>query len=342
MTALSNWRLRVAAAAWAFAAGAIPAGAQTPESFYKGRTVSVVVGSSTGGGYDLNARLLAEHMGKYIPGKPTLIVQNMPGAGGLKMAGYMFSVAPKDGSAFAIMQRNLAVEPLLSKQPYDATKFTWLGSISSDVSLCISSKHSPVKKFADFKSQPFIAAGQAAGSDSYVFAAVLKNLLGAKIKIISGYPGTSDMALAMERGEVDGMCGISYSTLKSRFAGLLQERSINLLVQATAERDPVLAEVPSMAELAASEEDRAIIKLLVGTQRMARPFLAPPDLPRDRKQALREAFNQTTSDLDFVADAKKQEIDVAPMTGAEIDSLLRDLYSFPKEVAARAAVAMAH
>jgi tripartite-type tricarboxylate transporter receptor subunit TctC len=146
----------------------------------------------------------------------------------------------------------------------------------------------------------------------------------------------------MERGEVDGMCGISYSTLKSRFAGLLQEKSINLLVQATAERDSVLAEVPSMAELAANEEDRAIIRLLVGTQRMARPFLAPPDLPRDRKQALREAFNQTTRDPDFVADAKKQDIDVAPMTGAEIDSLLRDLYSFPKEVAARAAVAMAH
>src|SRR5262245_2009083 len=235
MTMFGSWWV---AAVMAFiAAGALPGFAQGPEAFYKGRTVSVVVGSSTGGGYDLNARVLAEHMSKYIPGHPMLIVQNMPGAGGLKMAGFMFSVAPKDGSVIAILQRNLAVEPLFSRQSYDATKFTWIGSISSDVSLCISSKSSKVKTFADLKTQPFIAAGQAAGSDSYVFAAVLKNLFGANIKIIAGYPGTSDMALAMERGEVDGMCGISHSTLKSRFARLLQDRSINLLVQATVERE---------------------------------------------------------------------------------------------------------
>jgi tripartite-type tricarboxylate transporter receptor subunit TctC len=342
MTALVGWRLAVAATGVLLVAGGSPARGQSPDAFYKGRTVSVVVGSSTGGGYDLNARLLAEHMGKHIPGKPTLIVQNMPGAGGLKMAGYMFSVAPKDGSTFAIVQRNLTVEPLFSRQPYDATRFVWLGSISNDVSLCISSKNSKVKTFADFKSQPFIAAGQAAGSDSYVFAALLKNLFGANIRIISGYPGASDMVLAMERGEVDGMCGISYSTLKSRFGRLLEENSINVLVQASVEREPALADVPSMAELAASPEDRAIVKLLVGTQRMARPFLAPPDIPGDRRDVLRSAFDRTMTDAGFVADAKKQDIDVAPMSGAAIDELLRDLYAFPKDIAARAAVAMAH
>lgn len=335
-----SWPM-AAAFATAYVVGALPASAQSPEAFYATRTVSLIVGSSAGGGYDLNARLVAEHVGKYIPGRPNVVVQNMPGAGGLRLAGYMYTAAPKDGSVFAILQRNLAVEPLFSKQSYDATKFTWVGSISSDVSLCISSKTSKIRTFADLQTQIFTAAGQSAGSDSYVFAALLKNLFGAKIKIVSGYPGASDMVLAMERGEVDGLCGMSYSTLRSRFVRLLQEQSINLLVQAAVEREPELAEVPSMAELAANDQDRAIIKLLVGTQRMARPFLAPPGIPPDRKDALRLAFDRTMSDPNFLADAKKQEVDVAPMTGAAIDQLLGDLYGAPKDVSARAAVAIA-
>jgi tripartite-type tricarboxylate transporter receptor subunit TctC len=324
------------------AAATCPAAAQRPEDFYKGRIVSVVVGSSTGGGYDLNARLLAEHIGQYIPGHPTLVVQNMPGAGGLRLAGYMSFAAPKDGSAFAILQRNLTVEPLFTKQSYNATKFTWLGSISNDVSLCVSSSTSKVKTFADLQIQPFTAASQSAGSDSYVFAALLKNLFGAKLKIVSGYPGTSDMALAMERGEVDGMCGISYSTLKSRFARLLQDKSINVLVQAGVDREPALSEVPSMAELAGSAQDRAIIRLLVGTQRMGRPFMAPPGIPDDRRDALRLAFDRTMTDADFISDAMKQEVDVSPMKGRAIDELLQDLYASPKEIVAKAAAAMAH
>ena len=339
MTTSRGWI--AAAAVLLIAPCTLPALAQSAESFYAGRTVSVMVGSSPGGGYDLNARLVAEHIAKYIPGHPTVVVQNMPGAGGLRLAGYMYTAAPKDGSAFGILQRNLTIEPLFSKQLYDATKFTWLGSISSDVSLCISSKASKAATFADLKTQPFRVAGQSAGSDSYVFAALLKNLFGAHIKIISGYPGTSDMVLAMERGEVDGMCGISYSSLRSRFGRLLRDHSVNLLVQAAVERDPILADVPAMAELASTDEDRSIIKLLMGTQRMARPFMAPPGIPGDRKDALRLAFDRTMRDPTFVADAQKQEVDVSPMTGAAIDTLLRDLYSAPKDVTAKAAIAMA-
>lgn len=239
----------------------------------------------------------------------------------------MYAATPKDGSAFGILQRNLTIEPLFSKQSYDARKFTWLGSISNDVSLCISSKSSKVATFADLKTKPFRVAGQAAGSDSYVFAELLKNLFGAKIKIISGYPGTSDMVLAVERGEVDGMCGISFSSLKSSFARLL--RNSHLLVQAAVERDPALADVPSMAELASTAQDRAIIKLLVGTQRMARPFMAPPGIPGERKDVLRLAFEHTMNDPAFIADAKKQDVDVSPISGAAIDALLQDLYSAP-------------
>jgi tripartite-type tricarboxylate transporter receptor subunit TctC len=323
-----------------FATSITFAAVENAAEYYKGRTVAVVVGSSTGGGYDLNARVLAQYMGKHIPGNPSFIVQNMPGAGGLKLAGYMYHVAPGDGLSIAILQRNLTVEPLFTTQLYDGSKFSWIGSISKDVSLCISSSKSSIKTFMDLKGKPFIVAGQGAGSDSYVFAAILKNFFGVDVKIISGYPGTSEMGLAMERGEVDGMCGISYSTLKSRFPKWLSEKSINILVQASMEREPALADVPSMAELAASDADRAALKLLVGTQRMARPFMAPPDIPQYLKTALRKAFDQTMQDAEFGATASKLDVDISPMTGDEVERLVRELYDSPKEIALRAAKAI--
>lgn len=309
--------------------------------FYAGHVVTVVVGSSVGGGYDLNARLLAQTIGKYIPGNPTVVVENMPGAGGLKAAGYMFSVAPKDGSYIAVLERNLTVEPLFTSQPYNGVKFTWLGSISHDVSLCIASRASNVKSFADLQTKRFVAADQAAGSDSQVFASVLKNLFAAKIKTISGYPGTSDMQVAMERGEVDGMCGISYSTLKTLFSQDLKQKKISILAQAGLERDPNLPDVPSLLELAKSGMDRAVIKLLVGTQGMARPFMAPPGIPGERKAALREAFDKTMTDPEFTADAAKRDVDVSPMTGGAVDKILGELYASPPAVIKRASQVIA-
>lgn len=309
--------------------------------FYAGHVVTVVVGSSVGGGYDLNARLVAQHIGKYIPGNPTVIVENMPGAGGLKSAGYMYSVAPKDGSYIAILERNLTVEPLFTSQPYDGGKFAWLGSLSSDVSLCIASSVSKVKSFTDLQTKSFVAADQAAGSDSQVFASLLKNLFGAKIKTISGYPGTSDMQMAMERGEVDGMCGVSYSTLKTLFSRELKQKKITILVQAGLQRDRNLPDVPSLLELAKSERDRAVIKLLVGTQGMARPFMAPPGIPIERKIALRAAFDKTMTDPKFIADAAEKNVDVSPMTGEAVDKILGALYASPPAVINRASQVIA-
>jgi tripartite-type tricarboxylate transporter receptor subunit TctC len=305
--------------------------------FYSGHVVTIVVGSSTGGGYDLNARLLAKYLGKYIPGSPTVIVENMPGAGGLKAAGYMYSVAPKDGSYIAILQRNLTVEPLFTKQIYDGTKFTWLGSVSGDVSLCLSSSASKASSLADLKKEKFVLASQAPGADSQIFGSLLKNFVDANIKMISGYPGTSDMALAMDRGEVDGMCGISRSTLTTLFDRALKQKSINVLVQAAVQRDPAMADVPTFLELATTDMDRAAIKLLTGTQPMARPFVAPPDIPADRKDALRVAFEQATRDPQFLADAKQSNVDVTPISGEAIDRILSDLYHSAPEVIKRAA-----
>jgi tripartite-type tricarboxylate transporter receptor subunit TctC len=317
-----------------------PSAAQGAAEFYSGRIVTMIVGSSTGGGYDLNARVVAEYLRKHIPGNPSVLVKNVPGAGGLKAAGYMYAVAPRDGSELAILQRNLTIEPLFTKQPYDGTRFSWLGSASKDVSLCISSNISKFKTFADLRTRQFIAAGQSSGSDSQVFAALLKNLLNVNVKLISGYPGTSDMMLAIERGEADGMCGISYSTLKSRFARALADGSIHLLVQAGIEREAELPNVPTMAELVANDQDRAVIKLLVGTQLMARPFLSAPGIPQDRLAALRTAFDRTMADPEFIADANKRELDVSPLNGAGVDDLLRGLYASPKDVTEKAAKVM--
>jgi tripartite-type tricarboxylate transporter receptor subunit TctC len=317
-----------------------PSKADSVADFYAGRVVTMTVGSSSGGGYDLNARVVADHMRKYIPGNPSVVVKNLPGAGGLKAAGYMYTVAPKDGSELAILQRNLTIEPLFTRQIYDGARFSWLGSVSNDVSLCISSDQSKIKTYGDLRGRQFIVAGQAAGSDSLVFAALIKNLLGVNTKLISGYPGTNDMMLALERGEVDGMCGMSYSSLKSRFATALDGGAINLLVQAGLSRDGELPNVPAMSELAANDEQRAVIKLLVGTQAMGRPFLAPPDIPAERLAALRIAFDRTMVDPDFIAEAKRRELDVSPLNGAGVDELLRDLYASPRGVVDSAAKAM--
>jgi tripartite-type tricarboxylate transporter receptor subunit TctC len=314
--------------------------AQFVAEFYRGKTISVVVGNSAGGGYDLNARLLARHMGRHIPGNPALIVQNMPGAGGVSAARYIYSVAPKDGSVISIFPRNMVAEPLFGTRPYDSSRFTWLGSISKDVSTCISRHASPVRTWDDLLSKQYIAATQASGSDSSTFSALLKNMFGVKIKTVSGYPGSTDMILAIERGEVDGMCGISYSTLKSTRETWLENNRVNILVQAGLEKDPALTSVPLLLDLAKTDTDRQVVKLITGTQSMARPFMTPPDIPEDRKAALRRAFDQTMTDPEFIADAAKAKLDLSPMSGVAIEALVAEIFATPSDIVQRAARAL--
>jgi tripartite-type tricarboxylate transporter receptor subunit TctC len=308
------------------------ANAQGVDDFYRGRTVTVVVGNSAGGGYDLNARLLARHMGRHIPGNPTIIVQNRPGAGGLNAANYIYNVVPKDGLAVGIIGRIQILEPLFSKQPFDGTKFGWIGSISKDTSTCISSNGSAVKSWDDLMTNEFVAAGQGVGADPDTYALMIKNLFGARVKLVTGYPGTADQMLAMQRGEVDGLCGISYSTLKTQHRGLMASKQINVLVQN--------ADVPIITQFVKDDETLGILKLIVGTLSMARPFFTPPGIAEDRKTALRIAFDATMKDQDFLADAKQLGIDVAPMTGAAIDRLLAELYATPAEIVAKTAQTM--
>jgi tripartite-type tricarboxylate transporter receptor subunit TctC len=330
----------VVGAVLALAALAAPAGAESVEEFYKGRVVNLVVGQTPGGGYDLTARVVARYLGKHIPGDPTVVVQNMPGAGAIKAANYLYAIAPKNGSVISLFARYLVLEPLFSDQQWDSTQFVWLGSVSRDFSTCVTWYQSPVKTWQDALTTQFTTGGQSAGSEADTLSLALKNLLGAKIKLITGFPGSNEIVLAMERGEIDGMCGASYSSLKSRRADMLAQKRINILLQSALEKSSELPDVPLITDLTRDPEKIQILRLIVGTQGMARPFNAPPGIPEDRAAALRAAFDATMKDPDFVADATKMEIDVSPTSGAAMAALIKELYATPKDLAAKAARAM--
>jgi tripartite-type tricarboxylate transporter receptor subunit TctC len=310
------------------------------EEFYKGKTVSLLIGYSVGGGYDAYARLLARHFGKYLPGNPNVVPQNMSGAGSLKAANYLYSVAPKDGSVIGTFSRSQGIAPLLDKAEFDSTKFTWLGSVTDEVSLCVTRHDAPVKTFSELLVTPATFGSEGAGSDPNIFALFYRNVLGAKIKIVTGYPGTNEIQLATERGEVDGLCGLSWSTLKGRYPHWLTGKKANILVQAGIKKQPELPDVPSASELARQPDQRQILKLMLIGQAMARPFAAPPGIPADRKAALIAAFERTTKDADFLAEAEKLNFEVNPVGADKLDALLAEAYAMPKDVIAKAAKAM--
>jgi tripartite-type tricarboxylate transporter receptor subunit TctC len=330
-----SWKAMVTALAAALAL-AVPAHAQSVEEFYRGKSVNILVGFTAGGGYDLYARVLGRHMGRHIPGNPQVVVQNMPGAGSLKATQYVFGVAPKDGTTLATVSRGMATDPLLNDAKFDATQLTWIGSVTSETSICATWQSSAVKTWDDMFSREFTLGGSAAGADPDTFALILRNLFGAKVKLVTGYPGGNDINLAMERKEVDGRCGWSWSSLKSLKSWLPQ---INLLAQFAVEKNPEV-KAPWTIERAANEEQRQVLRLLTAGQFLGRPFFGTPDVPPDRKAALRAAFDATMKDKQFLEEAAKLDLEVTPVTGAAIDAFLADLYRTPKDVVRKAAEAI--
>jgi tripartite-type tricarboxylate transporter receptor subunit TctC len=319
-----------------------PAKAQSVEEFYKGKVVNVVIGFSVGGGYDLYARHLARFMGKHIPGHPNVVPQNMPGAGSLKAANYIYTAAPKDGTYFGTFARTTGINPLLdSGAKFDSREFGWLGSVTDDVSTCVTWNTSPVKTWNDFITKPVTLGGQGPSSEPDIFARLYKNVFGAPIKLVPGYPGTNEITLAMERGEVDGLCGLSWSTIKTRHAQWLKEKKISIIVQAAFKKEPEMdASVPLVMDMTQDKEKLQILKLILAAQEMARPFAAPPGIPADRKAALAKAFDDTMKDPEYLADAKKLDIDVNPVSGKNLDALLAELYATPKDVVKKAGEAI--
>jgi tripartite-type tricarboxylate transporter receptor subunit TctC len=306
--------------------------------FYKGKMIVLSVGYSPGGAYDAVARLLAQYMPKYIPGSPSIIVRNEPGAGTLQLTNRLYNVAPRDGTQFAIIARGMAMEPLIGQDDaqFDSTKFTWIGSAANEISLCATYGESAVKTWDDALKKPFTVAGNGSGSDPDIFANVLRNLFGVKDRLVSGYSGTGEISLAMERGEVDGRCGWSWTSIKSEKAQWLKEKKLNLIVQLALQKAKDLPDVPLVLDAATTEPQREILKLILSRQTLGRPFVAPPGIPKDRTQALRSAFDQTMKDPEFLSDANKRLIEINPVSGADVDSLMAELYKYPPEVLAQA------
>ena len=346
-TARSPWRAFPPAGILAAALAVLAPSAQAAgvEDFYKGRTLQVVIGYSPGGGYDLYARALAHHIGRHIPGNPTVTAQNMPGAGSLKAANYLYSVAPRDGTAFGIFGRGLAMEPLIgsSDAKFDARKFTWVGSVGDQVSVCATWHSAKVKNWNDALATPFTVGGEGSGSDPDIFALMLRNMFGLKLRLIAGYPGGNEISLALEQGEVDGRCGWSWSSIKLAKPQWITEKKLNLIVQMSLTKSPELPDVPFIMDQAADEAQRAILKLVLSRQTMAWPFAAPPGVPDDRAQALRAAFDATMRDQAFLDEARKAELEVNPIAGTDLARIVGELYATPQSavLAARAAIGAA-
>jgi tripartite-type tricarboxylate transporter receptor subunit TctC len=316
-------------------AATMPARAQDKVAeFYHSKTVTLTVGYSAGGGYDTYARILARHMGRHIPGNPTIVVQNAPGAGSMRAANMIYNVVPKDGTAFGMFGRGIALEPLIGTSPaqFEAGKFLWLGSGTEEAAVVVIRGGAGIKTWADMMSKPFTVGGEGTGSDPDVYALMLKNVFGVKLRLVSGYPGTTEMALAVERGEVDGRASWSWTSLKSLKPDWIAKKTIDIPVQLNMHSSPDLKHVPLIGDFAKTERQRQIVKLVISRQVMGRPFMAPPGLPADRAAALRQAFDDTMTDPEFVTEATARGQEVNPVSGTEIDKLLAELYATPKDV----------
>jgi tripartite-type tricarboxylate transporter receptor subunit TctC len=326
-------------AALALASLPLAAEAQTPAEFYKGKQVSLYIGFSVGGGYDLYARMIARHMSKHIPGNPQIIPRTMEGSGSLRVANFIYQVAPKDGTAFATMGRGSAFGPLFGQSgaAFDALKYTWIGSANDEVSVCASWHTSPVKTFDDLKRIEMPTGGTGPTDETQQIPKVINGVLGTRMKVIAGYAGGTEINLAMERGEVEGRCGLSWSSVKVSQRAWLEQKKINILVQVSAAKHADLPDVPLAGDLATTDEQKQIIRIMAARQVMGRPFFAPPDLPADRAAVLRKAFLDTLQDPDLLAEADKAKLEITPVSGEKVEALLKDVYATPPPIVQKAA-----
>ena len=319
------------------AVAAMPAAAQQPApEFYAGRTITLLIGFGSGGGNDIWARMVARHMGRHIPGTPTIVSQNLPGGGGLLVANQLYNVSPKDGSVIALINRGIPMEPLLGGPgtQFDPLRFNWLGSPDRDTAICVARTDSGVTTINDLFQKELIMGATGSGADSAIYPEFMGVLLGMKFKIVKGYKGSNEMRLAMERGEVQGLCGSNDSIMGSDIG---RSGKIAVLFQARLEPDPRMKDVPLGAAGARTEEERRILELFFMRAALGRPFVAPPGMPADRVAVLRRAFERTMADTAFVAEAEKQHFTVEPMSGEELAANVERAYKMPLDIIKRTA-----
>lgn len=317
---------------------AVPARADPVADFYKGAVVSMVVSTSAGGGYDTLARAIARHIGKHIPGAPTVVVRNMPGAGGIVATNYLYAAAPRDGSVLGLIQNDPPLEPLFgtSEAHFDPTKFNWLGTPSVETAMVLVWHNVPVNSVDDLRARETAMGASGANSTPAFFARLLNATLHTKMKVIPGFPGQNDAFLAMERGELDGYPSVFYSALSSTRPTWLPEKKAKAIVQYGPEKLPELGEVPFAPDLVTDPKDKQLLQLAFTPLALGRPLLLPPDVPAARVTALRQALMQTFADPDFLADAKKTGLQVnSPRGGEDLLRAIERAYHAPPQIVAR-------
>jgi len=342
MTAYRFIGLSALAAALAAALASTPAHAA---DYYTGKTIELVVGGDAGGGYDIYARTLARHVTRHIPGAPNVIVKNMPGAGSSRAGVYMSAVAPKDGTSIAALMPGAIIGPLLDDKPnlqFDPAKVIYIGTADSGVRICTTFHNSKIKSFADAQRNKTILGASAAGGATRDYAYMHNKTAGTKFEVVSGYQGTVDIALAMERGEVDGLCGWDWSSVKSQKSDWVRDKKLNLLVQVSLAPLAELTDlgVPHIFKFVTNENERVVAELVISQQVFQRSYILPPGTSAEAVDILRKAFNDTMSDAQFMADAEKMRISITPLPGAEVQEVIRKLYATPKEFVERAKTAI--
>ena len=305
---------------------------------FAGKSITVLIGYAAGGTYDATARLLARHMGRHVPGAPVMVPQNMPGSGGIKTILHLYTVAPRDGTMLGMLSRSYPIEPVFNPQAakYDPTRFNPIGSTSTEVSVGVVWHTHGVRSLDDLQTRQITTGATGTTDDTGRFPTLLHNLTGAKIKVVVGYPGGNDVTAAMEKGEVDARFGWSWGSLKSRSKPWLDEKKINILVQMALEKAPDLPDTPLIMDFAKSDIDRQALELLFAPQAVAWPLVAPPDVPADRVNILRRAFDATMTDPAFVAEANRLRIDVEPVTGEAMQKIVQRIGTFQRPVIERA------
>jgi tripartite-type tricarboxylate transporter receptor subunit TctC len=313
---------------------AAPVAAQTPT--LAGKNVTMLIGFGPGGGYDSWGRVVARHIGRHLPGNPNVVPQNMPGGGSYNAANHIYTIAPKDGTVLGIIARDAALGPLTGAAGarFDPLKISWIGTPTTETNVCIAMQKAKVKTIKDLYASELIIGNTGVGTGTYSYPRALNGMLGTKFKLISGFPSSSDVFLAMERGEVDGICE-SLDSVVGRRPDWIAGKKVNVLLQGGTMPNPVLGDVPFVVDLARNADEKQAIEFLYAGQGIGRPFVAPPDLPADRLKLLRDAFNATMKDAEFIADVKKQKFDVEPEDGEHLAALIRKIYATPKPIVER-------
>ena len=314
-------------------------GARSDEAeFFKGKTITVLIGYAAGGTYDATARLVSRHIGHHIPGNPNVIAQNLPGSGGIKAILNLYSVSPRDGTTLGMLARSYAIEPTFNPQKakYDPSRFIPIGSTSQEVSVGVVWNSRGIKSLNDLQTHQITAGATGVTDDTGRFPTLIRKLTGSKIKVVTGYPGGNDVTMAMERGEVDARIGWSWGSLKSRSKQWLDDKKVTILIQMATQKAPDLPDVPLIMDFAKTDVDKKALELLFSPQISAWPLIAPPEVPQERVEILRRAFNETMKDPAFLADAEKMQIEIDPVSGEKMQSVVTRIAAFDRSIIDRA------